>query len=394
MTAAILGWALRTPLGDTVDRVCDRLLAGESAGRSSPLFDQSTYPCRLGAAIPDAPPPSRHGRFLDRLALHAVAVAGEALHMAQAEVEPPRLGLFAAIGGLRVRWDDMRVAFADQQADGAGAWERGFKRLHPFLMLKHLSNNAHALLAADVAAMGEGVTFGGAVAAAEAIAAADRALAADAVDAALVVAYDSLLEPETLIALGSAGILCAGERAAAPYGDAAASGAVPGEAAAALVLVRPGDAGRRLLGRVTAATAADGGPGEPGADAIGRAAARMIRHDAGLRIGAIDGAGRALALLDAAEREALLAAGASSDTPLACLQAATGRLGAATAAVQAIAWARLLARRTLPPIAGLTAPAGGPLDPLAAPQPAPHGVLAISTGAPGLAAALFIEDAR
>src|SRR5688572_21984192 len=139
---------------------------------------------------------------------------------------------------------------------------------------------------------------------------------------------------------------------------------------------------------------AGGEAGEPDADTIGRAAARMVRHDGGLRIGAIDGAGRAIDLLDAAEREALRAAGVSADAPLGCVQAATGRLGAAAAAVQAIALGALLARRTLPRIAALAAPAEGPLEPSTANYPAPRGVLAISTGAPGLAAAVFIEDPR
>lgn len=393
MTAAITGWALRTPLGSEVDQVCDRLLAGEAAGRRSPLFDQSTYPCTLGAAILEPPSRSRHGRFLDRLGLHALDAAAAALAMGGAQVVPERLGLFCGVGGLRVRWDDMRVAFADQQADGAGSWERGFRRLHPFLMLKHLSNNTHALLSAEVRALGEGVTFGGAVAGAEAIAAAVRALATGAVDAALVVAHDSLLEPETLIALGELGLFGRGDRAAPPYGSEA-SGALPGEAAAALLLERTGDAGRRTLARVSATVAADGEPGEPGPDAIARAAAVMVRRDVALRIGAVDGAGRATAALDAAERDALVTAGVSADTPLCCVQAATGRLGAAAAPVQAIVLGRLLARRALPPVAGLTSPADGPLEPVLEARRAPTGLLAVSSGPPGLAAALLIEEAR
>jgi hypothetical protein len=79
----------------------------------------------------------------------------------------------------------------------------------------------------DLALKGEGATFGGGNAGAQAIASASRALADDAIDAALVVAYDSLLEPETLVELDARGEL--------------GRGFVPGEAAAAIVLVRAPD---------------------------------------------------------------------------------------------------------------------------------------------------------
>src|SRR5205085_875983 len=112
-----------------------------------------------------------------------------------------RIGLFAGVGGLRAHWDDMLAALEHQRDDGAGAWERGLRDVHPYWMLRHLSNNVHALAAMELELRGEGATFGGATGGAQALAAASRALHAGAIDAALVVAYDSLLEPETLVEL-------------------------------------------------------------------------------------------------------------------------------------------------------------------------------------------------
>ena len=60
----------------------------------------------------------------------------------------PRVGLFAAVGGLRVGWSETLPAFEHQSPDGADAWERGLRLLHPFWLLQHLSNNAHALASA------------------------------------------------------------------------------------------------------------------------------------------------------------------------------------------------------------------------------------------------------
>src|SRR4029077_17320164 len=115
----------------------------------------------------------------------------------------------------RAHWDDMMPALArqtipgdgdiDGTADGAQLWERGLKLLHPFWMLQHLSNNAHALSAAELGARGDGLTLARANAGAEALAAASAALEVGAVDAALVVAYDTLLEPETLVELATRG---------------------------------------------------------------------------------------------------------------------------------------------------------------------------------------------
>jgi 3-oxoacyl-[acyl-carrier-protein] synthase II len=188
------------------------------------------------AAIAQPPARSRNERFLRRMGLYGMEVAHEAFAAAKLAAGP-RYGMFVGVGGLRAHWDDMLAALADQDDAGSDAWKRGLENVHPYWMLRHLSNNVHALASAELGLRGEGATFGGADGGLHAIRSAARALADGAVDAALVVAYDSLLEPETLVELG--------ERMPTDF--------VPGEAAAAIVLVP--DAGRTLalapLGRIT-----------------------------------------------------------------------------------------------------------------------------------------------
>jgi hypothetical protein len=218
---AMIGRAWLTPHGATVDGAIARMLCGETAGRR----DDRGYECATLAPILDEPPRSRHGRFLRRIGQFGLAAASDAL-AASAIGGGARVGLFSGVGGLRAHWDDMLAAFANQRDDGDQMWERGLKDVHPYWMLRHLSNNVHALASADLDLRGEGATFGGGNAGAQALAAASRALRANAIDAALVVAYDSLLEPETLVEMSARGL---------------ARSVVPGEAAAAVVLVRGGD---------------------------------------------------------------------------------------------------------------------------------------------------------
>jgi 3-oxoacyl-(acyl-carrier-protein) synthase len=254
-------------------------------------------------------------------------------------------------------------------------------------MLRNLSNNGHALLAADLGARGEGATFGGASSGAQAISAATRALIAGVIDAAVVVAYDTLLNSEGMADLEDRGLLATDARGA-PYSDDA-EGVVPGEAAAAVVLAREG----RALACICAASGADGEISEPRDTTIGRVAARLCAPVRGSGTIVIDGAARARSVYDVGERAAL-ANVVGAEAPLVATAGATGALGAATALVQTILTAELLRRGVLPPIAGLTRATNGPLRPLVAAEPSVgRFALCISTGAPGLAAAVRVEAA-
>ncbi len=338
VAVAVTGWSLRTPLGVSIDEVLARLAAGERAAAPNPRFDATTYPCTLAAVIPGQPAKTRHARFVRRMGLWGMQAATDAIKQAEV-IGGERTGVFCGYGGLRAHWEDILGPLERQRPDAAGAWEAGLRLLHPFWMLQHLSNNAHALLATDLGARGEGVTLGGANAGAQALAAAAAALHAGTIDVALVLAYDSLVEPEMVLELGMR------------MHDA--SQVVPGEAAAALVLERGEHAGKRALVQLTAADGADGAKGWP-------SQRTMVRVARGLGAAElIDGAG----VVDEGAVLAELGAGATSSS----LQTQLGLLGGAAALVQAIvlgSWLRAGRARS---------------------------ALGISAGAPGLCGAVHVS---
>ncbi len=384
----IAGSAWRTPLGAACDTAMARLWAGERAATTDP---RRGYRCTVVAPIPDQPRRSRQDRFLRRMGLFGLEVATEALG-ASGIGAGARVGLFAGVGGLRAHWDDMLGAFAGQDADGARMWERGLKDVHPYWMLRHLSNNVHALAAAELGVRGEGATFGGGTAGAQALSAAARALHDGVVDAALVVAYDSLLEPETLVELAEHGTATTATlRDLVPPYASAACGSVPGEAAAAVVVVRPTDGSRRA--RLSVRDAA-------GAGALTSCVVAVARPD----VGVVDGAGRAWPELDQRERElaakALRDAGrrdADDQVALTTISAAMGQLGAATAVVQAIALGEMLRAGRVAPIAGLADGSArvSPLVPVTSARATTSLVaLGLHVAAPELASAITVEVTR
>lgn len=386
---AVTGWAWRTPLGDAVDAVVARLLAGERAGVAT-----ETEAGRVFAPVAARPRVTvgaaglRADRFLDRLGRLALEVAQEALPAAPA---PERLGLFSAVPGLRLAWDELAPAAVAIGDDESALWERGLRGLHPFWLLRHLSNNVHAVAAATLQARGDGATFGGCCAGVQALAAAQAALREGAIDVAVVVAHDSLLAPDAIARLARDEALWAGadpDAVTPPY-DESAAGVVPGEAAAAVALERADEARGRALVRLCA-TAGSGAPGLPEPALMTRTAARLTSGGGAL---AVDGGGWARPAFDAAERRAL-ADLAGADAPLCAVTAHFGQLGAATGVVQAIALGTCLRAGRLPPLPRLVRPAPGPLRPVAAPgASAPPAALALSCGAPGQIGALLLEAA-
>ncbi len=304
VNAAMIARAWRTSLGANIADVIARVRAGERAA----IADSRGYACATIAPIPGEPARSRNSRFLRRMGLFGLEAATEAL-VASGIAGGSRVGLFSGVGGLRAHWDDMIAAFANQRDDGGRMWERGLASVHPYWMLRHLSNNVHALASAELDLRGEGATFGGGNGGAQALASAIRALNAGAIDAALVVAYDSLLEPETLVELGAR--------------NWPALGLVPGEAAAAIVLVRADDS-RAEDSRVDGSRV--DGP---------RATARDGVHLGRCLVSVRDGAGR-----DALARCSAAIGDGDRDAQVAVAQA-LGQLGAATALVQAIALAEM-----------------------------------------------------
>lgn len=377
----MIAHAWRTPLGASVEAAMARMVAGERAAATDP---RAGYACTTIAPLCGQPAESRQARFLGRMGLFGLEVAAETL--AASSIEPgPRIGVFCGVGGLRAHWEYMMPAFANQADDGTRMWERGLKDVHPYWMLRHLSNNVHALASATLRLRGEGATFGGGNAGAQAIASASRALYDGAIDAALVIAYDSLLEPETLVELGARRSATTAQLAhlTAPYATDAA-GFVPGEAAAAIMLVRESTA---PLAWIEVRDAA-------GTEAAATATLARIAAPLAADVGVVAGTARAWPDLDAAERAAIGSL-VPRDAALVAPSAAMGQLGAATTLVQAIILAEALRTHTLPPIAGLEDAAVGPLAPVTrATSTDARVALGLHASQPGLAAAVRVEVHR
>lgn len=388
---ALTGWAWRTPLGNDASAIT-RLLAGESAAQINPHFDASSYGCPLAAAILTPPKTSKHQRYLRRMGLFALEIAQQ-LAFDYALQGSERLGLFFGYGGLRAHWQDLMPAFAGQTPDAAQCWQRGLNLLHPFWMLQHLSNNAHAIAAQELGAAGDGATYSGANAGAQALLGACRALQLGSVDQALVVAYDSLLEPENLVEYVHAGSVNPHPLHAlqAPY-SSSACGFVPGEAACAVLLERASATKRTPLSYLEARASADGQPQLPQMASLAQLAHQLWQPG-----DVFDGAGIAQNAYDAAEL-AMLAnliqqpSGAQAAS-LTCLASSFGQTGAAHSVLQAIALSLCLQRQQLPGMVGIGAAANSsalhPLIHTASSQA--RAALALSASAPGLAAAIRVE---
>jgi hypothetical protein len=265
---ALVGAAIETPLGDlaaTIGAIAQGRRAGERDAATGLVV------ARLAAT----PPGTRHARLVGALPVLALEVARSA---ARDVPRGPRTGAFVATGGLRVQWEALAPAMAEQAADGAGAWARGLSRMHPLWMLRYLSNAAHAIIAAELAALGDGATFAGPAAAASALVAAGAALAAGAIDHAIVIALDDVTADEVAVEL-----------------HARLPGVIPGTGVAAIALAR-GASGVQLA----AADGVDPAHAEPSPAAVAEVRARLLRADRDVGFAAATGwLGAASLLVDA-----------------------------------------------------------------------------------------------
>jgi hypothetical protein len=391
--AAMTAWAWRTAMGGD-EKVIERLLAGETGLQSQCHFDNHLYDCPLVAAINVAPAPNKHQRYLRRMGLFGLEVAKEVAAKANLQQQDAeRVGLFFGYGGLRAHWNDLMPAFVEQVPETSQCWQRGLNLLHPFWMLQHLSNNAHAIATQELGVCGDGATYSGGNAGAQAIAAAIRALNIGSIDSAIVVAYDSLLEPETLVELRQRHAINRqdSENLIAPYSPTP-QGFVPGEAAAAMVLQRADDSNTsKSQCFIQALACADGNPYPATINTLERMTKQLLQAG-----DIIDGVGLAVADYDLAERqllETMLATQNYPQTTLTCLASSMGQSGAAHSLSQAIALSEFLKRKQLPAIHSLQVVSDSALlQPLTVTGPtASRAALALSASAPGLAGAVRVE---
>jgi len=277
-TMALIGAAIETPLGDLAATI-----AAIAEGRRAGVHDAATG--LVVARLVARPPDTRHARLVGALPVLALEVARSA---ARQVPRGPRTGAFVATGGLRVQWEALAPAMAEQAAGGANAWARGLARMHPLWMLRYLSNAAHAIIAAELGAVGDGATFAGPAAAASALVAAGAALDAGALDHAIVVALDDVTADEVSVEL----------RARLP-------GVIPGTGVAAIALAR-----RAGSVQLAAVDGVDPEHAEPSPAAIAELRARLPRADRDVGFAAATGwLGAASLLVDAVVAAELLRAG-------------------------------------------------------------------------------------
>lgn len=386
--AVMTAWAWHTAMGND-EKVIERLLTGENAFQAKGRFDNNLYDCPLVAAIHSEPTASKHQRYLRRMGLFALELAKEVAHKANIQQQQAeRVGLFFGYGGLRAHWNDLMPAFVEQVSETNQCWQRGLHLLHPFWMLQHLSNNAHAIAAQELGACGDGATYSGSNAGVQAIAAAIRALNTGSIDTAIVVGYDSLLEPETLVELRQHHAINRSDKLIAPY-SGYAQGFVPAEAAAAIVLQRA-DSTSEAHCYIQALACADGNPHSAGINTLAQMTKKLLQAG-----DVIDGVGLAQADYNLAEKNMLKTILANQNYPptaFTCLASSIGQNGAAQSLLQAIALSEFLKRQTLPAIHGLTVAESDLLSPLTTTtHTTSRAALALSASAPGLAGALRVE---
>jgi hypothetical protein len=275
---AVVGAAMETPFGDLAATVA-AIAQGRRAGERDPVT--GLVVARLAGTLPG----TRHARLVGALPVLALEAARSA---ARDVPRGPRTGAFVATGGLRVQWEALAPAMAEQVADGASAWARGLSRMHPLWMLRYLSNAAHAIIAAELGAVGDGATFAGPASAASALVAAGAALDTGAIDHAIVIALDDVTADEVAVEL-----------------HARRPGVIPGTGVAAIALARaPGGV------QLAAVDGVDPEHAEPSPAAVAEVRARLPRADRDVAFSPATGwLGAAGLLVDAIVAAQLLLAG-------------------------------------------------------------------------------------
>lgn len=239
----------------------DSLLSEERQATTQHRYASTSLKTPLATPIDHPTKPAPYNKYLKRNSMLAVNVAKEAFKpYLDHPIAGERTGLFVGYGGLRADWSEMKHALYKQDANSNDCWEKGLTDLHPFWILKHLSNGAHAIIAEELKIFGEGITLGGMNSGVQALASAIAALRARTIDRALVVTHDNLLEPETLVVLGKENLLTKAQYASefqSAY-SSTAKGFIPGEGCAAIMLERISDSQFKPMSKIEAWDAADG----------------------------------------------------------------------------------------------------------------------------------------
>lgn len=148
----VTGIGVLTALGHDVDSYWANLLAGRSGIKSVTAFDTTDFPCKIGAQIDDFDPTDymdpKEARRNDRYTHFALVAARKALEDASLKsdtVDGDRFGIFigSGIGGMFTIETQSRALF-----------ERGPRRVSPFMIPSLIANMASGIVAIEVGARG------------------------------------------------------------------------------------------------------------------------------------------------------------------------------------------------------------------------------------------------
>ncbi len=153
----VTGMGAITPLGSSVEKFWQGLLAGRSGVRRITLFDPGKMPCQIAGEVPDFDPQDfmdrKLARRMPRSAQMGLAAAVQAAHDAgfdNAMPEPERAGVIfgTAIGGL------------DSFVDGIDVLNsQGVERVSPFVLPGGIPNLAAHLIALRFQCLGPNATI-------------------------------------------------------------------------------------------------------------------------------------------------------------------------------------------------------------------------------------------
>src|SRR6266542_502536 len=148
----VTGMGAITPIGNSVQEICARCLAGKSGISILTSFDHSAYPIHIAGEIKNFDPEEhmdrRDARRMARFSQFAIAATQEAISQAELEmdeVERTRVGVLIGngIGGLVETQEAVRTMD-----------ERGGMKIDPFYYPKMLPNMAAAHIALHIGAKG------------------------------------------------------------------------------------------------------------------------------------------------------------------------------------------------------------------------------------------------
>lgn len=355
----VTGRGLCTPAGQSVDALWSALLDGKSLAGPVTLFDAADHRVSIACEVRDFDPESvvgvKEARRTDRVALFALAAAGQALAEAgDLQTDPARVAVVAGsgIGGIRTLEDQVALYT-----------ERGPDRVSPFLVPMMMPNAAAATIAIHHGFTGPNLAVATACATgANAIGEGFRLIRDGRADVVVCGGTEACVSPVALAAFARMGALSKNPDAAGasrPF-DVDRDGFVMGEGAGFVVLESLEHAAARsarsygeVLGYAANCDAHHiTAPRPDGAGAVACIEAALA--DAGVdaaQIGHVNAHGTSTPYNDAAEAEALAKVFGSGAVPVTSIKGVTGHLIGAAGAVEAIATLLSVEQGVVPPVA-------------------------------------------